>query len=222
MEYIGVHSTDNIDDNYFGSGTYLNHAIKKYGKKNFTKNIINYHNSRHEALTEENTLVNISYVQRKKVYNLVLGGGLPKGRILTIKKFNNVELQQRIIDFNKPDPELDNYIANIPISERIIFNGNKDKCLKLIAPYLVKYINLEIKREQGIELTASEKYQYGQEILRYKLAMIYVDNINRFAESLTKCYNNTKHKKTAYKVLNDLHSRGMLGTAIEIEKYKVA
>lgn len=31
--YIGYHSTNDIHDNYFGSGVALNKAIKKYGKK---------------------------------------------------------------------------------------------------------------------------------------------------------------------------------------------
>ena len=38
-KYIG--SASNNDPNYFGSGTYIKKALKKYGKENFTKTIIN-------------------------------------------------------------------------------------------------------------------------------------------------------------------------------------
>lgn len=40
--YIGKHETDSIDDEYFGSGKILKLAIKKYGKHNFYREIIEY------------------------------------------------------------------------------------------------------------------------------------------------------------------------------------
>ena len=38
--YIGQHTTENIDDGYLGSGVILQKAFKKYGKENFTREII--------------------------------------------------------------------------------------------------------------------------------------------------------------------------------------
>ena len=38
--YIGAHKTKNIDDDYFGSGTYLRTAVKKHGKWSFRKKIL--------------------------------------------------------------------------------------------------------------------------------------------------------------------------------------
>ena len=37
--YIGIHSTDNLEDGYMGSGKAILRAINKYGKDKFTKDL---------------------------------------------------------------------------------------------------------------------------------------------------------------------------------------
>ena len=72
--YIGCHATDNIDDGYLGSGTLLKRAIKKYGKENFTREILLYLSNSTDMFNKEKTLVNESIVNDKTSYNLVIGG----------------------------------------------------------------------------------------------------------------------------------------------------
>ena len=43
--YYGIHSTNNLNDGYMGSGKRLKCAIKKYGVENFNKDIIKFFNS---------------------------------------------------------------------------------------------------------------------------------------------------------------------------------
>jgi len=46
--YIGIHGTNDMDDGYLGSGVFLEKAIKKYGKDNFSRIILKYVNNYEE------------------------------------------------------------------------------------------------------------------------------------------------------------------------------
>ena len=72
--YIGMHSTNNLDDNYLGSGWILKEAIKKYGRENFQKEILFIFNTRLEAREKEAEIVNTDFIKDNSNYNLVIGG----------------------------------------------------------------------------------------------------------------------------------------------------
>jgi hypothetical protein len=72
--YIGCHSTNNIDDGYLGSGKLLKRAIKKYGKKSFTREILHILPSKEEMLLKEKELVNQDFIINENNYNLMTGG----------------------------------------------------------------------------------------------------------------------------------------------------
>ena len=73
--YIGKHSTSDPNDDYLGSGTTLNRAVKKYGIENFSKTILAIFNTEQEALDYEEILVTIEFIKSNNNYNLVVGGG---------------------------------------------------------------------------------------------------------------------------------------------------
>ncbi len=73
--YIGMHSTNNIDDGYMGSGKRLRYSIRKHGKENHEKEILEFFETR-ELLTErEKEIITSDLVNDKSCMNLVLGGG---------------------------------------------------------------------------------------------------------------------------------------------------
>lgn len=72
--YIGIHSTDNVEDGYMGSGVALKHAFDKYGKENFTKEIIHMCVSREEASNIERSLVTEEFCALTTNYNMRTGG----------------------------------------------------------------------------------------------------------------------------------------------------
>ncbi len=72
--YIGMHSTSNIEDGYLGSGTILRYSIRKYGKNNHTKEILEYCKTREELAILENKIVNENLIKDSKCMNLTSGG----------------------------------------------------------------------------------------------------------------------------------------------------
>lgn len=72
--YIGKHKTNDKNDDYMGSGTYLRRAQEKYGLDNFTKEILFECSSEYEMNNKERELVNENFVKRDDTYNLKVGG----------------------------------------------------------------------------------------------------------------------------------------------------
>lgn len=74
MIYIGVHKCRNHNCNYLGSGYYLNRAIEKYGKENFSVEIIQFFDNLDDAYKMEKSIVHEYFVESEFTYNLVVGG----------------------------------------------------------------------------------------------------------------------------------------------------
>jgi hypothetical protein len=72
--YIGVHKTDDVHDDYYGSGSLIKRAIKKYGLENFKKEILFQFEELSEAYIKEAELVTQDLVDSSSCYNLKLGG----------------------------------------------------------------------------------------------------------------------------------------------------
>ncbi|MEG1008282.1 MAG: GIY-YIG nuclease family protein [Clostridia bacterium] len=76
--YYGIHSTDNLNDNYMGSGKRLHIAYKEQGKQNFYKEIIKFFDSRNKAEEYERLIVNEELICNENCYNCIIGGSANK------------------------------------------------------------------------------------------------------------------------------------------------
>lgn len=73
--YIGRHSTDNIDDGYFGSGIHIKRSLRKHGKSAHKFEILEFLKSRTLLKEREAEIVNKRFLQNEKCLNIALGGG---------------------------------------------------------------------------------------------------------------------------------------------------
>jgi hypothetical protein len=69
-----MHSTDDLDDGYFGSGSLLSRSIKKHGKDKHHKEILEHLPTREALKLREKELVNEELLGDKRCMNLRLGG----------------------------------------------------------------------------------------------------------------------------------------------------
>ena len=134
--YIGKHQTEDVDDDYVGSGKLIKRAIEKYGVDNFRKEVLFIFNSEAEMNSKEAELVTEEFCARDDTYNICPGGqggfgyinssganykGFEAQRELAISaaKTSNAILQAAL----KVDPVLYNKWRNSLIDRQPTFKG---------------------------------------------------------------------------------------------------
>ena len=164
--YYGIHSTNNLNDNYMGSGKALREAILKYGIDNFKKEIIKYFDTFQEACDYEREIVNEELLKNPNCYNLVEGGYYLNDEIIAKKKlaFNTIKHQsgKNNSNYNKKwikkdsqciavsKDKLDEYLQNGWILGRIVDSSKTKELNKISSAWIcnesgeTKHINREL------------------------------------------------------------------------------
>jgi uncharacterized Zn-finger protein len=82
-KYLGKHITNNLNDDYLGSGIYFSRALKKHHKENFSKEILYVFDNEIQMNDKEIELINEDIVNSENYYNLALGG---QGGCIVLKR----------------------------------------------------------------------------------------------------------------------------------------
>jgi hypothetical protein len=72
--YFGVHKTENPDDDYLGSGTYIKRAVAKHGVQNFRKEVLFAYADSNLAFEKEDELIRMHRGFNPLCMNLKRGG----------------------------------------------------------------------------------------------------------------------------------------------------
>jgi hypothetical protein len=140
--YYGMHSTDNLNDGYHGSGKRLRYSINKYGKENHTIEILQFFSSRQELINKEKELINLNEIAKEECMNLMVGGQggythKNKKNHLDAAKKGGQSLKKRLqedfifrkqfLDIRKKNNGIDKYNEDVKNGLRKVSNGFKDK-----------------------------------------------------------------------------------------------
>ncbi len=109
--YIGMHSTDDLNDGYLGSGTYLSRSIRKHGREHFSMEILELLPSRVRLKEREREIVTEQVLADPLCMNLKVGGEggftLSKSQYKArnrkctdalLKRFEDPEFRQGFVD----------------------------------------------------------------------------------------------------------------------------
>jgi hypothetical protein len=126
--YIGMHSTTKLNDGYLGSGTILRHSIRKHGKKNHTKEILEFCETRELLALREAEIINKELLSDGKCMNLKEGGDggfISEEHMLNCSKAGNEAFKSKLLN----DKEFrDNFsITKSKNSINAILNGKIKK-----------------------------------------------------------------------------------------------
>ena len=72
--YVGMHSTDNLEDGYMGSGQYITRSIKRHGKENYIVEKLKFFDDRKALVYAEEQFVNATFINDPQCMNLQTGG----------------------------------------------------------------------------------------------------------------------------------------------------
>ena len=204
MKYRGIHKTKKINDNYLGSGSSFVNAIKKYGKENFKREILEFCNSYDELLEREKFFVDEEWVKNRPNYNTKTGGqsaGLlseeSKKKISnTLKeKYKNGEIIATIGEWVKENGSWckglkmsDEFKEKCSISAKKRFENNKENH-PLILHGNIKPPSEETKNK--ISKTLKEKYKNGERLANHDL--LSEKHKNNISIALKEKYENEEH-----------------------------
>ena len=197
--YIGKHSTNNINDGYFGSGATLKKAISKYGRENFNKVILCFCQSEDELNNME--MREISQHGTYGIgYNLTKGGEGKLGYKPTAESVKQGAKSRREYYRNNPQAGL---LLSMLAKER---TGSKNSFYgkKLSKSQINKMTIARVKAITGENNPSARAVICVETGVRYSLAKDAAAAVGlKYSTTILKCCKGTRKKAGGYTWIYD-------------------
>lgn len=156
--YIGKHTSKSLENDYYGSGKLINEAIRKYGKQNFTKEILYVASSADDALYAESIFVTKEFVEHDMTYNMTVGGHGSWYHVQSDK-----ELQAKRLHSLKQYSS--SYVGRLQrsISTKRVYENGRLKSFTMKGKHLSQSAKDSIGSKNSIHQSGKGNSQYGKQ-----------------------------------------------------------
>ena len=206
-EYIGFHSTDDLEDGYLGSGKIIKKAIEKYGPDKFEKEYIEIFDNKEDAELLEQKLVDLAYVEREDTYNQSLGGnvcilyGENNG---FYGKSHTDDTKKKISEKNAGKKHTKENIEKISMSSKLMWLNNEELKQALSKRMKERIVSEETRKK----ISESHKGKKLSEESKKKISNSALERFNKYTdEEYNRWYKKTWTKDHKEKISKSLKGK---------------
>ena len=221
--YIGVHSTNNLNDGYMGSGTAIKRAIKKYSLEKFQKTILFFFNTKKELYNKEAEIVNEDFIMRKDTYNLREGGTSALGRKnprygVKLSQEQKTKISNSLKTRYKKEPEILKRVSNT-LKE---YYKNNPEAKERVRERCTKNRDLANKaKRKSVLLVSCEKNTYGEKIMLFNSYKEAAQKLNIIESTVSNIVRKLNGKEYYRRLFNDNSPAVGVGwTLIDPDRYE--
>ena len=185
--YIGMHSTSNLNDGYMGSGKRLRYSIRKHGKENHVKEILEFFESRELLIEAEKKVITSDMIIDADCMNLADGGSgghgsrfLTKEQLIKGRDVCDKILKEKYGE-NFKSVIIKNYYKNLTEDEKLIrgkniSNAQKESGFDFGLPFRGKKHSDETKNKMS---ESSKGQGVGEQNSQYGTCWITKEGVNK-------------------------------------------
>ncbi len=214
-QYVGDHSTNDLNDNYLGSGILLKRDQKKYGKENFQKEILEFFNNKKESYNAQKKYIKLyeTHVSQGGYNKNWTGGQWPSAHSKKTKKLISKGCMGKTSPkkYNLIDPD-GNLFMNVCLNEICRkYNLNFHTIRKRTNRGKIQIRKTKNIKENTLNCEGWEVIRKDLDKYKYKIKWILIDPAGNKIEIFKNNFANIiKQYKLDWRILNRNKNKGTI------------